>query len=404
MTGADPAVGPAGFRELAKATTFARERFHLAYFLRAADPLLITKGALIEPVLALAVAAMGARAQEPANRVAAAVDSAARIIAQLANSQALPGWEAVVARRGHVLWSATGGFADLQTRRPVTRATRFRVGSVSKLFTATAMARLYTRGELDVDAPVQKYVPEFPAAARPITPLLLVGHLSGIRHYGRSDYVNRTHYAGVRAALARFAGDSLVALPGTRYAYSSYGFNLLGAVLEAASGAEFRDLLRRSVFAPLRMTGTVVEDGTPWRDVARPYMRADSTIVPADSIDLSDRWPSGGVLSTAEDMALFGRSLSDSAFLPTRDRERMLTPQHTSSGDATTVGWGWRIGRDPQGRRIAHHGGDAMGGRAFVLVYPDEQLVVTFVTNLSFARFDERTAMAVAAPFLAAVH
>src|SRR6266576_1390468 len=124
----------------------------------------------------------------------------------------------VVAVDGKLVWSEAFGYADLDAKRPATTATQFRIGSVSKPLTADAVAQLYEAGKLDLDAPVQRYVPTFPQKGAPITTRMLGGHLAGIRHYKGAEFTLNQHFASVTAGLAIFKDDSLVAPPGTRNA------------------------------------------------------------------------------------------------------------------------------------------------------------------------------------------
>jgi serine beta-lactamase-like protein LACTB, mitochondrial len=129
----------------------------------------------------------------------------------------------------------------------------------SKTLTAVTAARLHQRRRLDLDAEVQRYVPAFPRKSQPITLRQLGGHLAGIRHYERSEPVNTRHYDTLASSLALFKNDALVAKPGERFSYSSYGFNLLGAAIEGAAGQPFGAAVQETVTRPLRMTRTSVE-------------------------------------------------------------------------------------------------------------------------------------------------
>ena len=131
-----------------------------------------------------------------------------------------PGLSLTVAAGGKIVWSVSCGYADLGSRRPVTAHTRFRIGSVSKTLTATALAAYAESGRVDLDASVDRYV-DFPSHGGAITLRRLAGHLAGIRNYeSQAEAVNRRHFASVTATLALFAGDPLVAEPGTRFSYS----------------------------------------------------------------------------------------------------------------------------------------------------------------------------------------
>jgi CubicO group peptidase (beta-lactamase class C family) len=229
----------------------------------------------------------------------------------------------------------------------------------------------------------------------------MLGHLSGFGHYGATDYTNTTPYANVADVVPRLLAVPLVAPPGTRYAYSSYAFNVLGAALQIASGKEFRALVADEVTRPLAMTSTVAESPAVLKNRARLYSRgADNVLTSAAASDVTDRWPSGGFLSTAEDLVLFGMGFLQAGYLKTELRELAFTAQRLADGTETRVGLGWRIARDEDGRRYVHHGGDSIGGRAFLLVYPDAGVAVAILSNLSLASITEKDALALAHPFV----
>jgi serine beta-lactamase-like protein LACTB, mitochondrial len=321
--------------------------------------------------------------------------AAVAYVDSLRAAHGLPAVSAAVAVDGRVVWEYATGWSDSVNLRRATVSSAFRIGSVSKLLTAVATVRLWERGELDLDRPVQDLVADVPASRPPITPRLLAGHLGGIRHYGRADYVSRVSYPEVSATLHVFLGDSLVATPGTRYAYSSYGYNLLGAVLERAAGKDFRVIIRDEVTGPLGLEGIVASDSIPTPNEVGYFSRdAEGVLSEAPYVNLSDRWPSGGYIGTASDLARFGSSVF--GYLSDAGRTLMLTPLETADGNSTGVGMGWRIGSDGQERRTAHHGGDALGSRAFLLVFPEERVAVTAAANLNFAPISETEALRIA--------
>src|SRR5882762_8957838 len=156
------------------------------------------------------------------------------------SANSVPGIGAAVVFDGEPVWSAGFGMADLEDSAPATSATLFRLGSLSKPITATAILQLWERGKLDLDAPVQKYCPAFPQKEWPITSRELLGHLGGVRHYnpdGKGDIPEDSarHFASMDESLQIFAADPLVAKPGTKFNYSTYGYTLLGGVLEGAA-------------------------------------------------------------------------------------------------------------------------------------------------------------------------
>src|SRR5690349_2477875 len=154
----------------------------------------------------------------------------------------LPGLSVAVARDGAIVWTEGVGWADLEDHVPMTPRTRFRLGSVSKTLTAAAVAVLYERGRIDLDAPVQTYVPAYPRKPWPVTTRELLGDVAGV-HRIRGD--NNDNPPGgdcptLADALATFADEPLLFEPGTRYRFSNYGWILVSAVAEAAAGEPFR--------------------------------------------------------------------------------------------------------------------------------------------------------------------
>ena len=303
-----------------------------------------------------------------------------------------PGSQITVMKDGVVLWSEGFGWADLEQQVPVTPLTRFRVGSVSKSLTSAALGLLVQEGRLDLDAPVQRYVPGFPRKPWPVTTRQVAGHLAGIRHYNPGEFESQRHYATVAEGLTIFERDTLLFQPGTQFSYSSYGYNLVSAVLEGASGRPFLSLMQERVFGPLGMRQTVaehVDSLIPFR--ARFYTRADTAggqpgdggggIINALWVDNSYKWAGGGFLSTTEDLARFGQALLDGRLLKPETLRLLWTSQRTPDGKETGYGLGWSIAVDSTGRRRVGHTGGSMGGTANLIIYPEERLVLALLVN-----------------------
>jgi serine beta-lactamase-like protein LACTB len=298
-----------------------------------------------------------------------------------------PGAAICVIQDGRILWSTGIGMADLEQRVPVTTTTKFRIGSVSKALTAVALGRLYESGRLDWDAPVQRYVPAFPVKRFPITVRQLAGHLAGIRHYLPGEFENQKHYGTVTEGLTIFADDSLLFEPGTRYGYSSYGYNLLAAVIEGASGEPYLSFMAKHVFEPAGMTHTAAEHpDSIILERGRYYTRADSTgpVVNAPFVDNTYKWASGGFLSTAEDLARFGQRLLEGRIVRKETLDLLWTSMRTTDGKATDYGIGWSVESDSLGRRRVRHSGGSVGGTAHLIIYPDVALVVALLVNSDY--------------------
>jgi CubicO group peptidase (beta-lactamase class C family) len=204
------------------------------------------------------------------------------------------------------------------------------------------MARPYEQGRLDLDAPVQKYVPGFPDKGRKITPRQLTSHRSGIRGYGDgSEAVSLNSCRSVTASLEYFMNDPPSFAPDSDFLYSGYGYALLGAVIESASGEDYLTCIRRQVFEPLQMSHTVEDcidaqapNQSQFYDKVTPYS-IDGQTRPSPRGDQSCKLPSGGFISNAEDLARFGSAhipSLDSGFLKSGTLEMLFTPR-TRQGD-----------------------------------------------------------------------
>lgn len=301
----------------------------------------------------------------------------------MATSQA-PGVSIAVVVNGEYAWSAGFGMADLENFVPATSTTLYRLASVSKPLTATAAMRLVESGRLDLDAPVQKYCPAFPAKDSPVTTREVLEHLGGIRHYRTEsdddpEIANTKHFESIEAGLKLFAGDPLVSKPGTKFNYSTHGYTLAGCVIEGASHQKYVDYLRASIFVPAGMTHTQADDRyaiIPSR--TRFYHKNKSgSVVNADFLDSSYKIPGGGWLSSAEDMAQFEVAILNDRLLRRATRDAMWTPEKTSPGYA--LGWGLLKNGD---RIEMGHGGGQQGTSTFMLVAPVQRDGVVVLINM----------------------
>lgn len=352
-------------------------------------------------VLAVLVAfvSVPAAAQFPFYRPGAKQEAAVAARALL-QERGIPGAQITILRYDddrEVFLELAYGLAQVDSARAVTTDTRFRIGSISKLLTAGAAALLWQEGRLDLDAPVRRYVPEYGIADPGVTPRRLAGHIAGVRHYVPGDFTRAPQrFTDVIDAVALFARDSLRSAPGTTYLYSSFGYNLLGAVVQRAAGKPFDAYLRESLLDPLGLEAIIPErSDSAIPDLAAGYARQpDGTLRTEPRTDLSDRWPSGGYLASAYDIAYMGALYHHSSHLNERGHDLLVTPMQTADGRSTGVGFGWRIGTDAKGRVVYHHGGASVGGRAMLVVWRDVPLAVAITTNLSGARITEADAMA----------
>ena len=320
----------------------------------------------------------GARAAPLADQVSAA---RAEIHKNLASTA--PGFSIAIGRDGKIIWSEGFGFADLANRKPVTPQTQFRIGSVSKPLTAVGLMLLVEQGKIELDADIHKYVTDFPDKGAVITVRELGGHLAGIRVYHGKEFFSNRHYDSLRTGLKIFQDDPLVSKPGEKYYYSSYGFNLIGVAMEFAAHDTFTNYMQREVFTPLQMRNTVPDEaGHEPPECSRFYILDSKTnFVLGPPVDNSYKWPSGGFLSTPEDLVRFGMAVLQPGFLKRVSLDTMFTSQKTAAGTNTNYGIGWGIGQDARGERHWAHFGGAVGGSAALLLYPDSHLVIAISSN-----------------------
>ena len=329
-----------------------------------------------------------AYAEAPApTRLGPAIDYARLIIGAMMEESGTPGVSVAVGIDGAIVWSQGFGYADVENKTPVWEETRFRIGSVSKPLTAAAVALLVEEGELDLDAPVQLYVPSFPEKRWPITTRLLAGHIAGVRHYNGDEFLSSGRYDTVLEGLTIFEDDTLLFEPGERHSYSSYAWNLISAVVEGASGESFLTYMQENVFEPLGMLHTVAghtDSIIPHR--TRFYERDDQRhVLNAAFVDNSYKWAGGGFLSTPEDLVRFGMAHLDGRFLGAETIELLWTSQRTNSGESIGYGIGWRVAIEDGRVETASHGGGSVGGTTFLLILPEEKAVVAIVGNMSQA-------------------
>jgi len=339
----------------------------------------------------------------------AAVNAAAT---EAMNRGNLPALQIAIARKGEI-WSVALGKADLEQDVAATPRSMFRTASVAKWMTATAALRLEEAGKLDLDLPVQRYCPEFPAKPWPITSRQLLTHMSGIRHYyGQNDEKPATeaehkalteNIARERAAmfvrhtnvitpLDVFKADPLLFQPGTQAHYSSLDYRLLGCVMEGAAGKPFRQVMRDLVFTPAGMTNIAEDDVQTLipRRVAGYSKSAHGEVIRAEFRDVSENLPAGGYLATAEDLVRFALAFTKGDLVKPATRDSMVAHPKLSNGTPApnpmgTPGYHYGLGVmvDPSSNQPSwfHTGGQA-GGTALLFYFPKDEVIVALMTNL----------------------
>jgi monoamine oxidase len=287
------------------------------------------------------------------------------------------------------------GMADLENGIAMTGKSVHNIASISKVITAVAIMQLVERGALELNADIRTYLPWFPDKGHIITVWHLMTHTSGIRHYidgesSPSDVLASEHFSSFEPSTRRWRDDPLLFVPGTHWHYSSYGSGLLQGVVESASGSAFEAYLQANIWKPAGMVDTQFDHAR--RIVlrrARGYDTDDTGLIPAPYVDLSNRYASGGMLSTAEDMVCFCRALSNGTLLSPDTLARMLEPQIAPEipdwNLAEAREWKpallWELYETPLSLSTAGHQGSVRGTNQFLLYAHEHDIAVYIHAN-----------------------
>lgn len=284
------------------------------------------------------------------------------------------------------IWTKGFGYADLENKTPATEKSAYRLASNTKSMTAAAILQLVEKGKIDLDAEVQRYVPYFPRKRWPVTVRQLLGHIGGMSHYKNYDLEGHIkEHKDTRDALAIFADFDLVAEPGSRYYYSSYGYNLLGAVVEGASKQSFGDYMREHVWGLLGMTDTHMDDPDEIiSDRVRGYRLIDGELKNSEFIDISSRFAGGGTRSTVIDMLKYVEGYRSEKILRGQTIDLMYTSMATRDGRYTDYGMGWNV-RPINGRFVVSHSGSQAETRTYLIRFPAINFAIALAYNFEGA-------------------
>lgn len=316
--------------------------------------------------------------------LAADISDLERFISEEISKQEITALSVAVSH-GDFSWSKGFGTADLENRVPASAESSYRMASVSKPMTAIGILKLVDQGKIDLDAEVQNYVPGFPRKHHPVTIRQLLGHIGGISHYRNYLAEERIREPkNTKEALAIFQDFDLIAEPGTKYSYSSYGFNLLGAVIEGASGRSYADFMRAEVWGPMGMAKTRMDDP---REIipnrVRGYVFDGGRLRNSEYVDISSRFGGGGTRSTVLDMVRLAQGVEK--VLKPATIDVMWTSLRTRDGASTGYGLGWRV--NPQsGRFHVAHGGSQQETATLLIHLPREKFTFALASNLEDAR------------------
>ena len=297
-----------------------------------------------------------------------------------------PGLAVLVAQDGKILFEKGYGLADVEHHVPVIPQTTFRIGSITKQFTASAILKLQEEGKLSLDDKLSKYIPDFPRGDE-VTLRHLLTHTSGIHSYtddpGFWSRVTNDTSDAIMAGMKTYPYDFD---PGTKWSYDNSGYLLLGCIVEKVSGQSYGDFLRENFFQPLGMTNTGVYRahlGLPHE--ALGYSLGTNGFTQALNWDMSWAGGAGALYSTVEDLYRWNEGIFNGRVLDAASLEAAFTPVKTKENQTNYTkdagyGFGWGVGRYRGLRKISHNGG-LDGFSSCLQRLPDEKFTVAVLAN-----------------------
>ena len=323
---------------------------------------------------------------------------AAKVAEQIRQELGAPGLSAAAAINDEMVWSAGFGQADIENDVPARGNTVYRIASISKTFGAAAVLQLVERGKVQVEDPIEKYVPSF---HQPVTLRQIMTHTSGIRHYKPGENGSMEHFNSLADAIRIFKDDPLLFPPGTKAAYSSYAYNLLEGVIETASGVALEAYLKENIFKPAGLTQTSLE--YPERIVphrSRFYERTKGELRNAPYVDNSIKWIGGGLISSAEDLIRYNVALNQGRLIGPESLKLMNTPGTLNDGTPVEYSLGWELSTDENGNHCVDKYGSGTGVSTYLLRIPDKHFAVAVLINVNHGNikpFARRIANAITA-------
>jgi CubicO group peptidase (beta-lactamase class C family) len=344
----------------------------------------------VEPLHSNPQAVTSVMPSAPLPQWVGAVTQAQQLVRARIVEQNLPGLSVAVGVAGKMVWAEGFGLANLESREPVTPGSRFRIGHVSKALTSAAVGLLRDQGRLRLDDEIQVYVPAFPRKEWPVTLRQLMGHVAGVRHYGDTEWGDKpsVHCERASEGLKSFSNDPLLFEPETAYRYSTYGWVLVSAAVEAAANEPFSTFMRTKIFTPLGMVETVSESTEPIPDRVTSYFRRLERET-TSNVDYSCFAGAGAFLSTPSDLVRFGFAMSAGTLLQPATVSMLQTRQQLRSGEDTDYGLGWMLDTVELAGEltpmVGHSSRTIEGASTSFVTFPERGLVVAVMANISFA-------------------
>jgi D-alanyl-D-alanine carboxypeptidase len=295
-----------------------------------------------------------------------------------------PGASVVVTDHGKIVYQGARGPADIAAKRPITPATVFRLGSITKQFASAAVLQLAAEGKVELGAPIATYLPAFPNG-RTITVAELLNHTSGIQDYteipGWMVEANIGHPYTTEQLIAVFKDQPVHSKPGEKWAYNNSGYILVGALIEAVTHKPWYEVVEQRIIKPLALsTIHYGVDEARVAAMARGYTKDKKGIAPSLKIDMSVPGAAGSLIGTPADLAAWANALHHGKVLAPADYARMIAPTKLADGSSVPYAFGLENG-DVRGHPTIGHSGGIFGFTTDSLYLPREDLFVAVFTN-----------------------
>ncbi len=276
----------------------------------------------------------------------------------------------------------SGGFKNKLSVEAFQPSTINRVASISKPITAVAVMQLHEQGLININNMVNDYLKPKRKKLEGITVLHLLNHTSGVPHYDSSlDTLSFSEYETQKEAVDEIITREFKSEPGTRFLYSSFGYTILGELIETVTDLSFGQYLKQNIFDKAGMGSTSLETQFTDFNKSRLYIKAGRLFIRSPYTDLSIIYPGGGIQSTAEDLLRFGQAIIKNTLISKRSREIMIDENTNHANGESWYGLGWKIIKDPVHGTILSHAGAQVGSHGQFQVYLDKKVVSVALSN-----------------------
>lgn len=299
-----------------------------------------------------------------------------------------PGAAVIVVRDGKTILRKGYGKANMELGVPIEPDMVFRIGSITKQFTAVSILMLVDQGKIALDDDITKFLPDYPTNGKKITIDHLLTHTSGIKSYtSLPEWLSLWRKdMPISELIAIFKDKPMDFAPGERYAYNNSAYVLLGAVIEKASGQTYKDFVEKNIFAPLGMTHSFYDDTAkliPRRASGYSKEKDKDGFINASYLSMSQPYAAGSLASTVDDLAIWDAALYTDKLVKQELLKRAWTSAKLNSGRETNYGYGWSIGAY-EGHTIIEHSGGINGFASYALRMPQDRIYVAVLTNKDF--------------------